>query len=81
MHAFGLPDAAVPRDLDVQAGAHLLNVFNHYLIAERPSLADGHTFSVAADAPRFRLRKTACDTYKPEHAFHNPHGMWRLTRA
>jgi hypothetical protein len=81
MHAFGLPDAAVPRDMDAQAAAQLLNVFNHYLLAERPSLADGHTFSVAADAPRFRLRKTACDTYEPEHAFHNPHGMWRFTRA
>jgi len=81
MHAFGLPDAAVPRDMDAQAAAQLLNVFNHYLVAERPSLADGHTFSVSADAPRFRLRRTACDTYEPEHAFHNPHGMWRFTRA
>jgi hypothetical protein len=81
MHAFGLPDAAVPRDLGAQAAAQLLNVFNHYLMAERPSLAEGHTFSVAADAPRFRLRKIACDTYEPEHAFHNPYGMWRFTRA
>jgi len=81
MHAFGLPDAAVPRDLDAQAAAQLLNVFNHYLLAERPSLTDGHTFSVAADAPRFRLRKSACDTYEPEHAFHNPYGLWRFSRA
>jgi len=81
MHAFGLPDAAVPRDLNAQSAAQLLNVFNNYLLAERPSLADGHTFSVAADAPRFRLRKTVCDTYEPQHAFHNPNGMWRFTRA
>lgn len=81
MHAFGLPDAAVPRDLDAQAAAQLLNVFNHYLVAERPPLADGHTFSVAASAPRYRLHKSACDTYEPEHAFHNPNGMWRFTRA
>jgi len=81
MHAFGLPDSAVSRDLDAQAAAQLLNVFNHYLVAERPSLADGHTFSVAAGAPRFRLRMTTSDTYKPEHAFHNPFGIWSLTRA
>jgi len=81
MHSFGLPDAAVPRDLDAKEAARLLNIFNHYLVAERPSLGDGHTFSVAPDAPRFRLRKTTCDIYEPRHAFHNPHGIWRFTRA
>ena len=81
MHVFGLPDAEVPRELNVGDATHLLNVFNYYLLAESPSLSDGHTFSVGAGAPRFRLRKTACDTYEVKHAFHNPFGMWRLTSA
>src|SRR5262249_1875219 len=67
MHNFGLPDAAVPRDLDPRDAAKILNIFNHYLLGERPTLEDGHTFSIAADAPRFRLHKTACDTYPCGH--------------
>jgi hypothetical protein len=58
MHSFGLPDSAVPRDIDIQEAAQLLNVFNRYLLVQSPALVDGHTFSVAADAPCFRLRKT-----------------------
>jgi hypothetical protein len=81
MHAFGLPEATVPRDLDAKDAAQLLNTFNHHLMADKPLLADGHTFSVAADAPRFKLRKMACDSYELEHPFHNPFGMWRLTRV
>ena len=81
MHAFGLPDAAVPRDQDTKVAAQLLNAFNHHLVADKPSLMDGHTFSIAVDAPRFKLRLTPCDTYEPGHPFHNPFGIWRLTRA
>lgn len=83
MHSFGLPDAAVPRDMDPQMAGELLNAFNFYVLAENPTLIDGHTFSAtsAVNAPRFRVHKTACDTYEPTHAFHNPWGMWRLTRA
>jgi hypothetical protein len=81
MHVFGLPDAAVPRDLHTRTAAQLLHSFNNYLLGERPSLADGHTFSISADAPRFRLHKIPCDTYEPQHPFHNPHGMWKFATA
>ena len=80
MHNFGLPDAAVPRDLEARDAAELLNIFNHYLLGEKPSLSDGHTFSVGAEKPRFRLHKTARDTYEPGHAFHNPFGLWKMSK-
>lgn len=78
MHSFGLPDATVPGDLDPQSAAQLLSVFNSHLLAERPALADGNTFSIGEDSPRFVLRHSACHTYEPDDPFHNPDGMWNL---
>jgi hypothetical protein len=80
MHNLGLPDAAVPRNLDPPAAAELLNAFNHYMLREKPALEDGDTFSIAPDAPHFKLQKTACDTYKAGHSFHNPFGVWKMIK-
>ncbi|HXO18833.1 MAG TPA: DUF4261 domain-containing protein [Thermoanaerobaculia bacterium] len=81
MHNFGLPDAAVPRDLPDDTAAQLLNVFNYYRLAERPSLKTGHTFSVEPDGKSFRISKAACSNYGPQHPFHNPFGMWKLKKV
>jgi hypothetical protein len=78
MHVFGLPDALVSRNLNAPVAAQLLNAFNSYVLAENPALNEGHTFSTAADAPKFRLNKTSCTIYEPSHPFHNPFGMWNL---
>jgi hypothetical protein len=78
MSAFGLPDCQVPASLDVNTAADLITRFNVWQIAERPVLASGHTFSLAADAPVFRL------TLRPDEGdepWTNPHGVWRLTPA
>ena len=78
MHAFGLPEASGPRGLGVDDAAALLNQFNLFQIIDSPRLNDGETFSVDADAPRYRLRRRPCTTYPPDDPFHNPAGVWHL---
>jgi hypothetical protein len=81
MHCFGLPDAQLSREFDVAEAADLLNQFNYHQIADQPNLASGHTFSLTADSPRFRLDLVADERHSDEELFHNPHGLWNLTRA
>jgi hypothetical protein len=78
MHNFALPDTQVPASLGTTRGAELLNFFNIYQLVETPELIDGHTFSLAEDAPRFRLKR---EPYDPEYEepLYNPHGLWVLT--
>lgn len=79
MHNFGLPDAAAPASMGPEEGARLLNVFNNYQLAERPALKDGHTFSVDAEGPRFRLIHEPFEPgYEPDEPLFNPHGLWAL---
>lgn len=78
MQNFALPDARVPASLGTQEGAELLNFFNLYQLLETPDLSDGHTFSVAEDAPRYRMkREPYLPGYEPPLA--NPHGLWSLS--
>ncbi|HST58771.1 MAG TPA: DUF4261 domain-containing protein [Longimicrobium sp.] len=82
MHNFALPDAAVPSTLGPQDGANLLNAFNFYRLMEQPELKDGETFSVDADAPRFRLKSEPYEAgYEPDEPLYNPHGLWSLLPA
>lgn len=78
MHHFGLPDCEVPRSMSPADAAELINQFNFWQIVEKPKLDIGHTFSVAAEAPRFRLSKGADPRHEEEDLFHNPQGLWRL---
>jgi hypothetical protein len=81
MHNLALADCEVPVSLGTQAGAELMNVFNHWRVAESPVLEDGHTFSLAADAPRYRVRVVPDSRHEPGDPFFNPHGLWRLLAA
>ncbi|RYD32847.1 MAG: DUF4261 domain-containing protein [Verrucomicrobiaceae bacterium] len=78
MHHFGLPECSLSRDIDVHEAADLMNRFNMYQIDERPRLASGHTFSLDAETPCFRLTLSADSSYDPDDPFHNPHGVWDL---
>jgi hypothetical protein len=78
MHNFGLPDAAVEESLEVEGAVHLINVFNRYQLTEAPQFKDGHTFSVGAAAPQFRLELRPYVDYDPEAALYNPYGMWYM---
>lgn len=81
MHNFGLPDCRVSDRLDASAAARLMNIFNHHLLAESPSLHPGHTFSLDAGTPHFRLVEETDLNHEPGHRFHNPFGLWQLQVA
>jgi hypothetical protein len=80
MHHFGLPDSAVPRTLEGDA-ADVMNRFNFWRISEQPELANGNTFSLAADAPRMRMTLVEDSRYPTDAPMNNPHGVWRLDPA
>ncbi|WP_295965499.1 hypothetical protein [uncultured Xanthomonas sp.] len=78
MHQFGMKDAIVA----AQAASDpvgLLHTFTCYLFNEAPDVRAGHTFSVAADAPRYRIQAEASSQFQPGDLFANPYGLWRLT--
>ena len=81
MHNLGLRDAVVaPDDADPGYAAQLMYRLQLYELLESPDLRHGHTFSLDAESPRFRLLAEDCTTYPSGDPFHNPYGMWRLTR-
>jgi hypothetical protein len=78
MHNLGLRDAVVTGEIKPNAAARLLETFLLYRLLEKPKLKNGETFSIAVDAPYYRLKKERCETYSEKDLFHNPYGMWRL---
>ncbi|MBK1884493.1 DUF4261 domain-containing protein [Luteolibacter pohnpeiensis] len=79
MHHFCLPDCSLPRSYDIHQAADLMNQFNMYQIVDQPQLASGHTFSLDADSPHFRLVLSPDSRHGSENPFHNPHGLWELS--
>jgi len=78
MHNLGLPDATVSVRLPSNDAAQLLETFLLYLLFEQPNLKSGHTFSINAQTPRYRLRLAPCTFYEADDPFYNPYGMWTL---
>ena len=78
MHNIGSPDVYAPRSIPADEAAQVMEGFLLYLLYDKPALADGHTFSLAADAPRYRLQHTECTMFPPDDSFHNPYGIWLL---
>ena len=81
MHNFGLPDAQISREFGAPQAADVLNRFNYYQLSERPGLAPGHTFSLTADGPRFRLNLLPDLRHPGGDLFHNPRGLWEIARG
>lgn len=79
MHHFNLPECAVPTEVDLGEAADLMNRFNFWQIAESPIMKSGHTFSLAKDAPTWRLALECDDRHETEHPFFNPNGVWVLS--
>lgn len=78
MHQFGMKDAIV----DARAAADpvaLIHTFTWYLFTEAPAMQEGHTFSVSAQAPRYRLSAEPSMQFEAGDLFANPYGLWRLT--
>jgi hypothetical protein len=78
MHNFGLPEAITSADNKTEA-ADMLRFFTRYLLEHAPQFEDGHTFSVSAGKPVYRVERTDAIDYGPGSLFNNPYGAWRLT--
>lgn len=78
MHHFALPDTTLPASVDPEEAAVVMNRFNQYQLIENPTFKSGHTFSIAPDAPRYRLEHRPCTQFAPDDPFHNPAGYWHL---
>jgi len=81
MHHFCLPDVEAPRELEFGEAADLMNQFNYWQIAEQPRIESGHTFSLTADAPHFRLHRIQDTRHEEGDPFRNPSGLWRLEKV
>lgn len=77
MHNLGLPEAIVTPSGDLPF-ADLLQEFTQYQFRESPVLLDGQTFSVAKDAPVYRIRTDVGVEYEEGSLYGNPYGCWRL---
>jgi len=72
MHNLGLRDASVSADIEMKDALPLLKTFLRYTAVERPALEEGHTFSVDAQSPRYRLIHQECTAYPSDDPFYNP---------
>jgi hypothetical protein len=78
MHLLGYPDASLVGDFSESEARQTLDSFLLYLLDEQPRLASGHTVSVTADAPRFRLMHRDEDLFTRNQVFYNRNGRWHL---
>ncbi|MBN9519504.1 hypothetical protein J0H58_13445 [bacterium] len=82
MHHLGCRDIVIGgADASPDEAGELIHRFQLYELLSSPALAAGQTFSLDATAPVFRITAEECQTYPPGDLFHNPYGMWRLTRV
>ncbi len=80
MSAFALPDCAV-HGAELNEAFNVSTEFCCYLLDESPKFADGHTFSVSKDAPRYRVSFDDYTYYPSGNNFHNPNGLWKLVKV
>jgi len=81
MHNLGYRDAIISDDISPNEAACLLQTFLLYYLTENPILNNGETFSTDADSPFYILSEEECMIYSSDELFHNPFGMWRLSRG
>ena len=79
MHAFSLPDVRIelgggdPSELQ-----ELATLLDLYQLVEDPVIRSGQTFAPDRDTPRRVVERWPDTGYPPDHACHNPFGVWRL---
>jgi|SRR5579871_719964 len=78
MQAFSLPDVRVTLDGNADELQNLASILNVYQIAEDPVLLSGQTFSPDRESPRRVVERWPDTQYPPDHACHNPYGVWHL---
>jgi hypothetical protein len=80
MKNFGFPDCSVDSAVPAAVAAETMHVFNYYQLNEAPTFKEGQTFSIAADAPKYRLSREPYG-YEPDDPLDNPFGRWHLRPA
>lgn len=75
MHAFSLPDVRIANEPGAQELASALDI---YQLDEDPVIRSGETFAPDANTPRRLVERWPDTQYPPDHACHNPYGVWRL---
>lgn len=77
MQHLGLKDTMIYNQA-VEEAHSTLKIWGNYQVIDKPTIKVGQTFSIAANAPRFRILKEKNPPYKEHELLHNPFGMWRL---
>lgn len=81
MHNLGYRDVVIAgADATAAEVGELIHGFQMYELMESPTIKSGQTFGLNSTAPMYRITAEACQTYPPGDPFHNPYGLWRLTR-
>lgn len=78
MHNLGFRDAVLTARVPPAIAASTLSTFLGYIALEDPTIHDGETFSVDADAPRYGVTRSEQTAWAADDPFHNPYGVWRL---
>lgn len=79
MRAFSLPDCSI-HGAELEEAFEVSTEFCCYLMEESPKLGDGHTFSVTEGKTVFKTQFDTYSYYEAGDSFHNPLGLWRLTK-
>jgi hypothetical protein len=68
-------------DGDPRALQELASLLDVYQLAEDPVIVSGQTFTPDRETPRRVVERWPDVEYPPDHACHNPYGVWRLGPA
>jgi hypothetical protein len=79
MQNLGLKDTIVS-NVDFQAAVDLIRIFSYYQIVDKHVILNNQTFQPDLNSPQFRIVEESDPPYKNHETFHNPHGMWRLSK-
>jgi hypothetical protein len=79
MHHLGLKDAIVCGE-NTEVLHETLNIWGTYQVIDKPEIKLGETFSVAVEAPVFRITEAINPPYKDHEVLKNPFGMWQLNQ-
>lgn len=81
MHHFELPETEADGSMPTREAVNLIDQFNYWQIVERPEIASGSTFSVAPNAPTYRVTLGKDARHENDDPFRNESGVWTLERS
>lgn len=79
MQNLGYKDTIVSGE-EFRSAVNLISIFGYYQIIDKPTIVNNQTFSIAVDAPIYKISNELNQPNKGDELFENPFGMWRLTK-